>query len=97
MAGSKHRWAIAVAALLPMAACTADRDEDELPESRVPEYEVTIPEVDVDVLSKPNEKLQGVGEIVMGVTGGAIVNAIARACGRRVRQLPIGDQLTKKA
>jgi hypothetical protein len=44
-------WILA-AAVLPMAACSVDRNDDELPEaedSRVPEYEVTIPEVDVDV------------------------------------------------
>lgn len=55
-----------------------------------------VPEVEVEVISRPNEKLQGVGEIAMGVAAGAIVNAIARACGRRVRQLPVGDQLSKK-
>jgi len=52
MAGLKHTWALALAVLLPLAACTADREDDDLPaseDSRVPEYEVTIPEVDVDV------------------------------------------------
>ena len=54
-----------------------------------------VPEVEVEVISRPNEKLQGVGEIVMGVSAAAITNAIARACGKRVRQLPVGDQLAK--
>jgi CO/xanthine dehydrogenase Mo-binding subunit len=56
-----------------------------------------VPEVEVEVISRPNEKLQGVGEIAMGVAAGAIVNAIARACGKRIRQLPVGNQLAKKA
>jgi hypothetical protein len=53
MARPTHRaWVLALAALLPVAACTTDRDDDELPEtndSRAPDYEVTIPEIDVDV------------------------------------------------
>jgi hypothetical protein len=50
MARTRHIWAFAVAALLPLGACSPDDgDADELPESRVPEYEVTIPEIDVDV------------------------------------------------
>lgn len=52
-----------------------------------------VPEVEVEVISRPNEKLQGVGEIAMGVAAGAIANAIARACGKRIRQLPVGNQL----
>lgn len=52
-----------------------------------------VPEVEVDVISRPNEKVQGVGEIAMGVAAAAIVNAIALACGKRVRQLPVGNQL----
>jgi nicotinate dehydrogenase subunit B len=56
-----------------------------------------VPEVEVEVISRPNEKLQGVGEIVMGVSAAAITNAIARACGKRVRQLPVGNQLAKNS
>ncbi|TCC99896.1 xanthine dehydrogenase family protein molybdopterin-binding subunit [Pedobacter psychroterrae] len=52
-----------------------------------------IPEVEVEVISRPNEKLQGVGEIAMCVTPGAIANAINRACGKRIRNLPVGEQL----
>jgi CO/xanthine dehydrogenase Mo-binding subunit len=55
-----------------------------------------VPEVDVEIISRPNEKLQGVGEIAMCVTPGAIVNAIARACGQRIRNLPVGRQLELK-
>lgn len=52
-----------------------------------------IPEVAVEVISRPNEKLQGVGEIAMCATPGAIANAINRACGKRIRNLPVGEQL----
>lgn len=55
-----------------------------------------VPEVDVEIISRPNEKLQGVGEIAMCVVPGAIANAIARACGQRIRNLPVGDQLDIK-
>jgi nicotinate dehydrogenase subunit B len=55
-----------------------------------------VPEVEVEVISRPNEKLQGVGEIVMGVSAAAITNAIALACGKRVRQLPVGNQLAEE-
>ncbi|HMI04590.1 MAG TPA: molybdopterin cofactor-binding domain-containing protein [Pedobacter sp.] len=55
-----------------------------------------VPEVEVEVIPHPNEKLQGVGEIAMCVTPGAIVNAIARACGKRIRNLPVGKQLDLK-
>ena len=52
-----------------------------------------VPEVAVEVVSRPNEKLQGVGEIAMCATPGAIANAINRACGKRIRNLPVGGQL----
>jgi nicotinate dehydrogenase subunit B len=55
-----------------------------------------VPEVDVEIISRPNEKLQGVGEIAMCVAPGAIVNAIAKACGQRIRKLPVGMQLGKE-
>jgi nicotinate dehydrogenase subunit B len=52
-----------------------------------------VPEIEVEIISRPNEKLQGVGEIAMGVTAAAICNAIAIACGKRIRHLPVADQL----
>jgi nicotinate dehydrogenase subunit B len=55
-----------------------------------------VPEVDVELISHPFEKLQGVGEIAMCVAPGAIANAIARACGQRIRNLPVGGQLKIK-
>jgi hypothetical protein len=49
---TNRAWILAMAALLPMAACADRADEDDLPEaedSRVPDYEVNLPDVDVDV------------------------------------------------
>ncbi len=52
MVRSKSGWIIVLAALLPVAACDVDRTEDDaLPEaedSRLPGYEVTLPDVDGD-------------------------------------------------
>ena len=51
MIGRRNAWILALA-VLPMAACNVDRDDDEVPEageSRLPEYEVNVPDVDVDV------------------------------------------------
>ena len=53
MASMRNTWMVlAAAALLPLAACTTDKSEDEeMPEaadtSRMPDYEVTLPKVDV--------------------------------------------------
>ena len=51
MARSKSGWILVLSALLPVAACDVDRTEDDaLPEaedSRLPGYEVTLPDVDV--------------------------------------------------
>ncbi|MXV14261.1 xanthine dehydrogenase family protein molybdopterin-binding subunit [Hufsiella ginkgonis] len=48
-----------------------------------------VPEVEAEIIQRPGEKLCGIGEIVMGVSAGAIGNAVARVSGKRVRDLPI--------
>lgn len=48
-----------------------------------------VPQVDVRVVSRPDEPSLGVGECVQGPTAGAIGNAVADALGVRVRDLPI--------
>jgi hypothetical protein len=71
MTRTRNAWILAVAALLPVAACTVDRnDEEELPEaenSRMPDYEVTLPDVDVDLDSAtipvPDIDIEQPGEI----------------------------------
>jgi nicotinate dehydrogenase subunit B len=48
-----------------------------------------IPEITVSVISNSADPPVGVGEVAMGPTAGAIANAVARALGVRVRDLPI--------
>ena len=48
-----------------------------------------VPEVEVAVINRPEEKPLGAGEAAQGPTAAAIANAVYRACGKRIRQLPI--------
>ena len=48
-----------------------------------------IPEIDVKLVDNPNEPTLGLGEGAVGPTGAAIGNAVARALGKRVRDLPL--------
>jgi nicotinate dehydrogenase subunit B len=48
-----------------------------------------IPEITVSVISNTSDPSLGVGEVAMGPTAGAIANAVARALGVRIRDLPI--------
>lgn len=48
-----------------------------------------IPEVEVAVLNQPEEEAMGAGEAAQGPAGAAIANAVYRASGRRIRDLPI--------
>jgi nicotinate dehydrogenase subunit B len=48
-----------------------------------------VPEVEVAVLDRPAEKPLGAGEAAQGPAAAAIVNAVYRACGKRVRYLPV--------
>jgi CO/xanthine dehydrogenase Mo-binding subunit len=54
-----------------------------------------VPEVEVAVIARPNEKALGAGEAAQGPAGAAVVNAIYRACGKRVRQLPVRPEAIK--
>jgi CO/xanthine dehydrogenase Mo-binding subunit len=49
-----------------------------------------VPEVEVVILNQPNEKALGAGETAQGPASAAITNAVYKACGKRVRHLPIG-------
>ena len=51
------------------------------------------PETTVEVLNYPNEKAMGAGEAAQGPAAAAIANAIYRACGKRVRKLPVYGSL----
>jgi len=47
-----------------------------------------VPEVDVILIDRPDEKSLGVGETAQGPTAAAIANAVFHASGKRLRQLP---------
>ena len=48
-----------------------------------------VPEIEIAVIDRPNEPALGLGEASVGPTGAAIGNAVARALGKRVRDLPL--------
>lgn len=48
-----------------------------------------VPETEVVVINRPNEKPLGAGEAVQGPTAAALVNAVYQACGQRIRHLPV--------
>jgi CO/xanthine dehydrogenase Mo-binding subunit len=48
-----------------------------------------IPEIDIRLVDAPNEPTLGLGEASVGPTGAAIGNAVARALGTRIRDLPL--------
>jgi CO/xanthine dehydrogenase Mo-binding subunit len=48
-----------------------------------------VPEIDIRLIDNPNEPALGLGEASVGPTGAAIGNAVARALGRRIRDLPL--------
>jgi CO/xanthine dehydrogenase Mo-binding subunit len=48
-----------------------------------------VPKVTVELINRPNERPLGSGEGSQGPAGAAIVNAIAHATGKRLRDLPL--------
>jgi CO/xanthine dehydrogenase Mo-binding subunit len=54
-----------------------------------------VPEVEVVVLNQPNEKAMGAGEAAQGPAAAAIANAVYKACGKRIRHLPLMKELNK--
>jgi CO/xanthine dehydrogenase Mo-binding subunit len=48
-----------------------------------------VPEIDIRLIEAPNEPALGLGEASVGPTGAAIGNAVARALGARIRDLPL--------
>ncbi|MEO5997823.1 MAG: molybdopterin cofactor-binding domain-containing protein [Chitinophagaceae bacterium] len=49
-----------------------------------------VPEVEVALIDRPDKEALGAGEAAQGPAAAAIVNAIYRACGKRIRNLPVG-------
>ena len=56
-----------------------------------------VPEIEVTLLNRPNEEALGAGEAAQGPTAAAIANAVARATGRRIRDLPLSPDRVKRA
>ncbi|MCJ7467211.1 MAG: molybdopterin-dependent oxidoreductase [Maribacter sp.] len=56
-----------------------------------------IPEIEVAIIDRPNEPVCGGGEVPMPPTGAAIANAVYKACGIRVYDLPITAQKIMEA
>jgi nicotinate dehydrogenase subunit B len=48
-----------------------------------------VPEIEIKLIEAPDEPALGLGEVSMGPTAGAIGNAVARALGTRIRDLPL--------
>ena len=48
-----------------------------------------VPEIEIELIDTPNEPALGLGEASVGPTGAAIGNAVARALGKRIRDLPL--------
>ena len=48
-----------------------------------------MPDIDIQLIEAPNEPTLGLGEASVGPTGAAIGNAVARALGTRIRDLPL--------
>ena len=55
------------------------------------------PETKVEIIADPDFPTSGVGEVSLGPTAGAIVNAVANAFGVRVRELPLTRERLMKA
>jgi len=56
-----------------------------------------VPEVDVALIDRPDEKPLGAGEASQGPMAAAIANAFAHATGRRLRDLPFGPERVQTA
>ena len=56
-----------------------------------------VPEVEVALIDRPNEKPLGAGEAAQGPTAAAIANAFAHATGKRLRDLPFSPERVQAA
>ena len=56
-----------------------------------------VPQVEVVLLNRPEERFLGVGEGAQGPAAAAIANAIANATGKRLRALPFVPAYVKQA
>jgi nicotinate dehydrogenase subunit B len=51
------------------------------------------PQVEVSVLNQPDEQVMGAGEAAQGSSCAAIANAVYRASGKRIRELPLQNEV----
>jgi CO/xanthine dehydrogenase Mo-binding subunit len=56
-----------------------------------------VPEIQVTLIDRPNEKSLGAGEAAQGPMAAAIANAFAHATGRRLRDLPFSSDRVRTA
>ena len=56
-----------------------------------------VPEVEVAIIDRPNEEAKGAGEVPVPPTAAAIANAVYKACGKRIYDLPITPEKILKA
>ena len=56
-----------------------------------------VPQVEVVLINRPEERFLGVGEGSQGPAAAAIANAIANATGKRLRALPFAPERVKQA
>ncbi len=56
-----------------------------------------VPEIEVHLIDRPEERPLGSGEASLGPTAAAVVNAVSSALGRRIRHLPISKEIIKQA
>jgi CO/xanthine dehydrogenase Mo-binding subunit len=70
------------------------RDWSSYPMLRFPDMPDSV---DVHVIERPNQPFLGTGEAGQGPTSAAIANAVARATGVRIRDLPLNPARVKSA
>ena len=56
-----------------------------------------VPEIEVALIDRPDEKPLGAGEASQGPMAAAIANAFANATGRRLRDLPLSPERVQAA
>jgi nicotinate dehydrogenase subunit B len=56
-----------------------------------------VPEIEVHVLDRPDQPFLGAGEATQGPTAAALANAVADACGLRLREIPFTPARVKQA
>lgn len=56
-----------------------------------------VPQIEIQLISRPHEKSLGAGEATQGPVAGAIANAVADALGVRVRHMPLSTEAVTQA